>query len=46
MEELALRVKGKQGTIYGCATKVQGAGGWEFRPRNCRFISVATRTVG
>ena len=41
-----LKVKHDQSTIYGCATRVQDTSGWKFRPRNCRFISVATRTVG
>jgi hypothetical protein len=29
-----------------CATRVQGASGWKFRPENCRFIPVATQTAG
>ena len=30
----------------GCATKAQVTSGCKFRPGNCRFIPVATQTVG
>jgi hypothetical protein len=29
-----------------CATRAQDASGWKSRPGNCRYIPIATQTVG
>jgi hypothetical protein len=39
-------VEVRKNTIYRCATMAQVASGRKSRPGNCRFIPVATQTVG